>query len=71
LAIEHHLPIVPLVFPDNKKRYSYTFFSGSPGKMRVKILRFIETADKTLDNRKAIKTQSRNLIYNELIAFEL
>ncbi len=70
LAIEHHLPIVPLVFPDNKKRYSYTFFSGSPGKMRVKILHFIETADKTLDNRKTIKAEARHLIYDELMVFE-
>ena len=70
LALEHHLPIVPLVFPDNKKRFSYTFFSGSPGKMRVKILAFIETANKTLDNRKTIKAEARNVIYNELIAFE-
>lgn len=70
LALEHHLPIVPLVFPDNKKRYSYTFFSGSPGKMRVKVLPFIETENKTLDNRKAIKAEARTVIYNELMAFE-
>ncbi|MCK8143452.1 1-acyl-sn-glycerol-3-phosphate acyltransferase, partial [Flavobacterium sp. I-SCBP12n] len=37
IAIEHQLPIVPLVFFDNKKRLSYTFFSGSPGRMRAKI----------------------------------
>jgi 1-acyl-sn-glycerol-3-phosphate acyltransferase len=33
LAIEHQIPIVPMTFPDNKKRFSYTFFSGSPGIM--------------------------------------
>lgn len=70
LALEHHLTIVPLVFPDNKKRYSYTVFSGSPGKMRVKILHFLETANKTLEDRKTIKVEARDLIYKELIRFE-
>jgi 1-acyl-sn-glycerol-3-phosphate acyltransferase len=70
LAIEHKLPIVPLVFADNKIRLSYTFFSGSPGKMRVRILPFIETASKTLDDRKIIREEARTVIYNQLLAFE-
>ena len=70
LAIEHQLPIVPLVFADNKKRFSYTFLSGSPGKMRVKILPFIPTFSKTLNDRKVIKEQSRNCIYQELIRLD-
>jgi len=44
LAIEHQIPVVPITFADNKKRLSYTFFSGSPGLRRAKIHRFIETA---------------------------
>jgi 1-acyl-sn-glycerol-3-phosphate acyltransferase len=70
LAIEHHLPIVPIVFFDNKKRFSYTFLSGSPGKMRVTILPFIETTNKTLNDRKNIKEASRNILYKELTRFE-
>ncbi|PWA11577.1 lysophospholipid acyltransferase family protein [Flavobacterium laiguense] len=71
LAVEHELPIVPLVFPDNKKRLSYTFYSGSPGLMRVKILPYVETVGKkgALD-RKEIKEEVRDLIYNELLEFE-
>jgi 1-acyl-sn-glycerol-3-phosphate acyltransferase len=72
LAVEHHLPIVPLVFPDNKKRLSYTFYSGSPGLMRVKILPLVETvSDKgePLD-RKEVREHVRNLIYDELMAFK-
>jgi 1-acyl-sn-glycerol-3-phosphate acyltransferase len=72
LAVEHHLPIVPLVFPDNKKRLSYTFYSGSPGLMRVKILPLVETvSDKgePLD-RKEVREHVRNLIYDELIEFQ-
>src|SRR6476620_9652011 len=43
LAIEHQIPIVPITLADNKKRFSYTFLSGSPGLMRVKVHRFVET----------------------------
>ena len=41
MAINHQIPIVPITFADNKKRFSYTFFSGSPGKMRAKVHHFI------------------------------
>jgi 1-acyl-sn-glycerol-3-phosphate acyltransferase len=72
LAIEHALPIVPLVFPDNKKRLSYTFFSGSPGLMRVKILPLVETVSDTGEpiDRKEVREHVRTLIYNELIEFQ-
>ena len=73
LAVEHQLPIVPLVFPDNKKRMSYTFYSGSPGLMRVKILPVITTADITSENRtyiREVKDKTREVIYNELLAFQ-
>ena len=70
LAIEHQIPIVPISFGDNKKRLSYTFFSGSPGLMRVKIHQHLETKGKTLDERKAIKEEVYQVIYNQLVAFE-
>ena len=70
LAIEHQIPIVPISFGDNKKRLSYTFFSGSPGLMRVKIHAHVETKGKTLDDRRAIKAEVYQIIYNQLLAFE-
>jgi 1-acyl-sn-glycerol-3-phosphate acyltransferase len=72
LAVEHHLPIVPLVFPDNKKRLSYTFYSGSPGLMRVKILPVVATVSETGEplERKEVREKVRTLIYNELIDFQ-
>ena len=70
LAVDHHLPIVPMIFPDNKKRFSYTFFSGSPGKLRVKILRFMDTTNKVHHDRKTIRDEARKIIYNELVRFE-
>jgi len=66
IAIEHGLPIVPMVFFDNKKRFSYTFFSGSPGKMRAKIYPIIETKGKTLEDRNSLKQQVRQLILEPL-----
>ncbi|EAZ96864.1 1-acyl-sn-glycerol-3-phosphate acyltransferase [Flavobacteria bacterium BAL38] len=62
IAIEHGLPIVPMVFFDNKKRLSYTFFTGSPGKMRAKIFPIIETKGKTLEDRHELKKQVRQII---------
>lgn len=66
LAIEHQIPIVPIVFFDNKKRFSYTFLSGSPGKMRAKILPFIPTEEKTMKEKRLLKERVRALILNEL-----
>jgi 1-acyl-sn-glycerol-3-phosphate acyltransferase len=70
LAIEHQIPIVPITFADNKKRFSYTFFSGSPGVMRVKIHTLVDTSGKTSDNRKEIREGVREIIYTQLQAFE-
>lgn len=70
LAIEHQIPIVPIVFADNKERFSYTFMSGSPGKMRVKILPFVETNGLTSENRKTLRDEVRQLIYKGLLEFK-
>ena len=67
IAIEHGLPIVPMVFFDNKKRFSYTFFSGTPGKMRAKIYPIIETKEKTLEDKNALKQQVREIILQPLL----
>lgn len=66
LAIEHQIPIVPLAFFDNKKRFSYTFLSGSPGKMRAKILPFIPTEKKTMKDKRVLKERVYSLIFDEL-----
>ena len=66
LAINHKTPIVPLVFFDNKKRFSYTFFSGRPGLLRVKMCRFINTENLLIENTKPLNKQSREVIYKEL-----
>ena len=66
LAINHQIPIVPLTFKDNKKRFSYTFFSGGPGLMRVKIHEFLETKNLKIDNTKELNNIAYEIILNEL-----
>ncbi|RCW93519.1 lysophospholipid acyltransferase family protein [Winogradskyella arenosi] len=68
LAINHQIPIVPITFYDNKKRFSYTFFSGSPGKMRAKIHKFIPTEGLTTADTKTLNKTTRTLILEALSA---
>jgi 1-acyl-sn-glycerol-3-phosphate acyltransferase len=69
LAIEHEIPIVPMTFADNKKRFSFNFFSGSPGRMRVKVHPFVSTEGLTLDDKKELKDKVWNIIHAQLITF--
>jgi 1-acyl-sn-glycerol-3-phosphate acyltransferase len=69
LAIEHQIAIVPLTFADNKKRFSYTFYSGCPGIMRVKVHKPVPTLGKSLNDKKEIKDETRMVIYHQLLKF--
>jgi 1-acyl-sn-glycerol-3-phosphate acyltransferase len=66
LAIEHHIPIAPMTFHDNKERFSYKFFSGSPGKMRVKIHNVIPTSILEMEDKRMLKNQTKAIILKEL-----
>lgn len=66
LAINHQIPIVPMTFYDNKKRFSYTFFSGGPGRMRARIHEFLSTEGLTIEDTKALNEKSRKIIWDEL-----
>ena len=68
LSIEHQIPIVPISFYDCKKRFSYTFFSGRPGVLRVNVHPFINTKDLTLKDREVLKQKSFDLLYKDLLA---
>jgi 1-acyl-sn-glycerol-3-phosphate acyltransferase len=67
LGIELKVPIVPITFFDCKKRFSYSFFTGSPGKLRVKIHKFIQTENLEMKDRNLIKEKTFNIIYKSLI----
>ncbi|MFL1010639.1 lysophospholipid acyltransferase family protein [Flavisericum labens] len=69
LAINHQIPVVPITFADNKKRFSYTFLSGSPGRMRVKTHQFLPTEGLTIANTKSLNNKARNIIFDQLRRF--
>lgn len=70
LAIEHQIPIVPMSFGDVKERFSFTFFSGSPGSMRIKIHQPVDTTGKTLEDKKEIKDKVRDTILSQLLKWD-
>lgn len=66
LSLEHKLPLVPFTFLDNKKRFSYTFFSGAPGRMRVKAHSFFNPKDYNRDSLREMKEKVYSLILKSL-----
>ena len=67
LAIEHHIPIVPMTFFDNKKRFPYEVLSsGGPGILRVKVHDFIPTTILELEDKRMLKNQVYELLLNDL-----
>ena len=68
LAIEHQIPIVPISFYDNKKHFSYTFFSGGPGKLRVKLHKPISTEGMTVkEDKNILKKKVYDILYQDLV----
>lgn len=68
LAIEHQIPVVPMTFYDNKKRFPFVFLKGSPGKMRVKIHDSISTEGMIVSEDKASFRESvRAIILDDLM----
>lgn len=66
LAIEHHIAIAPMTFHDNKKRFPFEFFKGSPGVMRVTVHSIIPTKILEAEDRRLLREQTRNVILKEL-----
>ena len=66
LAIDHNLPLVPITFFDNKKRLSYTFFSGSPGKMRALGHPFLYPKDYEKNATKKMSSEVYDLLLKSL-----
>lgn len=69
LAIEHKISIIPMTFADNKERFSFTFLSGSPGKMRVKVHKAINTENLITEDKSKVKEEVRNVILKQLNIF--
>ncbi len=67
MAISHKIPIVPIVFYDNKRRFPFSFFKGSPGIARAKVFSFVKTSDLIEKDSSALNKKVRSLIYKELL----
>ena len=67
MAIQHSIPLVPMTFLDCKKRFSWTFFSGGPGILRVRVHSFVETALLEPEDTRTIRKETRTLIKNTLL----
>ncbi|MDA7558736.1 1-acyl-sn-glycerol-3-phosphate acyltransferase [Flavobacteriaceae bacterium] len=67
LAINHNIDVVPITFYDNKKRFSYSFFSGGPGTLRIGIHKFLKTEHlDNVDTRELNKT-AYDIIFKSLV----
>ena len=67
MAIAHKIPVVPMTFLDNKRRFSFTFLSGGPGKIRAKVHRFFETGILSAEDTSTLREEVRTVILKDLI----
>ena len=68
LAIEHQIPIVPQVYYDCKRFFSWDFFKGRPGVFRVRQHPFIETKGLGEGDLENLKESVFSLIQTDLLA---
>ncbi len=66
LAIEFQIPIVPQTYYDCKRLFSWNFFKGGMGTLRIRQHEFIETKGMSFKNIKDLKKKTFDVIYNEL-----
>ncbi|WP_350293437.1 lysophospholipid acyltransferase family protein [uncultured Croceitalea sp.] len=66
MAIRHNIPIVPITFLDCKKRFSWTFFSGGPGKLRVRVHDFVDTQLLGVEDTSTLREEVRETVLHEL-----
>ncbi|MEO9512956.1 MAG: lysophospholipid acyltransferase family protein [Flavobacteriaceae bacterium] len=66
MAIAYKIPVVPIIFYDNKKRFSFTFLSGSPGRIRAKVHQFFETGILGEEDKSTLREEVREVILREL-----
>jgi 1-acyl-sn-glycerol-3-phosphate acyltransferase len=66
MAIAHDIPVVPITFYDNKKRFPFTFFSEGPGILRVKVHSFFDTKGLQENQKSVLREQVRTIMLKEL-----
>jgi len=70
LAIEYEIPIVPQVYYDCKRFFSWNFFKGRPGVFRVRQHPFIDTKGLTMADLESVKDQVFSVIQKDLLGDE-
>jgi len=68
LAIEHQIPIVPHIYFDCKRFFSWDFFKGYPGTIRAKQYKFISTEGLKADDKEGLKSKTFDLIHKNLLS---
>ncbi|WP_420320998.1 lysophospholipid acyltransferase family protein [Flagellimonas sp.] len=66
MAIAHKIPVAPITFYDNKRRFSFTFLSGGPGVCRARVHRFFETGILGEEDKSTLREEVREVILREL-----
>lgn len=66
MAVAQTIPVVPMTFYDNKRRFSFSFFSGGPGIIRAKVHRFFETGLLGEEDKGMLREEVRRVILKEL-----
>ena len=67
IAIEHKLPILPIVFLDCKRKFPWYTTHGFPGQLRVKALDVIDTKALKTENIKQLSDKMHEKINKELL----
>jgi 1-acyl-sn-glycerol-3-phosphate acyltransferase len=67
LAIDHQIPLIPITLYDNKKRFPFDFFEGSPGIMRAQTHKTIETIGmRVVVDKAGFRESVRDIILHSL-----
>lgn len=66
MAIAHKIQVVPITFYDNKQRFPFRFFSGSPGPLRARVNHFYHTDTYTSADASSLRNEVRDLILESL-----
>jgi 1-acyl-sn-glycerol-3-phosphate acyltransferase len=67
LAIDHQIPLIPITLYDNKKRFPFDFFEGSPGIMRAQTHKAIETIGmRVVGDKAGFRESVRDIILHSL-----
>lgn len=70
MAIAHEIPVVPFTFYNVKQHFSFTFFSGKPGLLRVKMHSLFPTAHLTVKDKNVLRDEVRQLLLQDLLDYE-